>query len=46
VKRFLPFALLLVTTSAWSAYLCGIQRAEIREPQDPHGVWELVITTE
>jgi hypothetical protein len=46
MKRLLAFALPMVTTSAWSAYLCGVQRVDIREPQDPHGVWELVVTTE
>ena len=46
MKRFLLSALSMATTSAWSAYLCGVQRVEVREPQDPHGVWELVIATE
>lgn len=46
MKRLVPALLLSIAFSAWSANLCSVQRVEVREPQDPHGVWELIIASE
>ena len=46
MKRSLALMVWMASPSAWSANICGVQHVELMEPRDPHGVWQLVVTTE
>ena len=35
--------MLAAASSAWGSYLCDVERVEVIEPQDPHGIWELIV---